>query len=407
MMMTCRYRMILAVGFVFIVVLPFVQKATKVFPDTSLSGREKHVPKPELSLRSLWSGDAARQFEAYFSRKVGFRGTVVKTINQLNFSLLGKVTGNMGTPIVPGENYWLYEYEYVRHYTRGYGLNDEARGEFVSGLKRLQDALEARGIAFVLVLSPSKPEIYPEHLPEPYRDRKDDVASKRAYSVTLPELSAAGVNVFDVHALFERLKPTSELLFARTGTHWNYYGSFLACREMLQMLKEEQGLSVVVPELDRVVHGQAIGTDTDLLDLLNLLWFGAPEEMLVPYPEISIEPATMTSRPNVLVVGDSFSFTLVDSLNFCRSVAEVDLLYYFKRHFRYPSEDVGGYYQIHPESELGPIDYEALDWNRVMLEKDLVILEINEIMLQGRGWWFIEHALKALEAETLQAAPSG
>jgi alginate O-acetyltransferase complex protein AlgJ len=397
-MTACRYRMILAIGFVIIIVLPFVQKATKAFPSVTLTGREAHVAKADWSLRSLWSGAATRQFEAYFSRKVGFRGVVVKAVNQLNFSVLGKLTGNMGTPIILGEDHWLYEHEYVRHYVRELGMNDVDRKAFVTSVKQLQDALAARDIPFVLVISPSKAEIYPEHLPEQYRIRDPNKPSNRVYPVMRPELAAAGVSVFDVRLLFEALKPTSEILYAKTGTHWNYYGSFLACSRMLQELKETQGLDVVIPQLDSVVFEPGTGTDTDLLNLLNLLRFGTADHSLSPYPKVSVSPVAMESRPNVLVVGDSFSFTLLDSLNLTKAVAEIDLLYYFKRHFRYPAVDEPGYVQDHVASEIGSIKYDEIDWQRLLLEKDLVILEINEIMLLGRGWGFVDHALRAIES---------
>ncbi len=50
-MNACRYRMCLAVAFVVILALPFVQKATKMFPSRPLVGSEAHVPKADWSLR--------------------------------------------------------------------------------------------------------------------------------------------------------------------------------------------------------------------------------------------------------------------------------------------------------------------------------------------------------------------
>jgi hypothetical protein len=36
-------------------------------------------------------------------------------------------------------------------------------------------------------------------------------------------------------------------------------------------------------------------------------------------------------------------------------------------------------------ADAGPIDRNALDWEALLLSKDLVILEINEIMLSARA----------------------
>lgn len=396
-MNACRYRLILSVVFALIIVLPFVQKATKVFPSASLHGREKTVKKADWSLSSMWSGQAARQFEAYFARKVGFRSAVVRTVNQVNFSLFGEMTGNRGTAIDLGKDHWLYEHEYVRHYVQERGMDAEDRAHFIDGLMRFQKALKARGIAFVLVISPSKAETYPEYLPEAFRDRVVRDVPTRAYGMIRPELAAAGVNVHDVHQLFKRIKPTSKPLFAKGGTHWNFYGSFLSCQEMLRGLREKQGLDVVVPSLDSVVMEPAIGSDSDLLQLLNLLWFEVGKDSLVPYPIVSSEAQDMASRPNVLIVGDSFSFTLIDSLNLSKAVGDIDLLYYFRRHYRYPAEDVSGYIQEHCEADVGPIDYENVDWQQLLLDKDLVILETNQIMLMSQIWGFLDRAIKVVE----------
>ena len=395
-MKRCPYRIALAVIFVILAALPFIQKGTKLFPTFPLHGRETRVKKPEWTLTTILNGSAARQFEEYFSQKVGFRGCVVRAVNQFHFSVFGRITGNMGTPVVLGNDNWLYEKAYVKNYSRAFGINNRSRLAFVEGLKQLQDKLEERGIAFVLVISPSKPEIYPEHLPEKYQGRVIKEPSKRAYLMTRPELAAAGVNVFDVRFLFEQLKPSTPFLFPKTGTHWSYYGSFLACQAMLDNLNETQGLSVPIPKLADVVMESPLGTDTDLLNILNLLWFGS-DKNLQPYPKVTVSAAAMPNRLNVLVVGDSFSFTLIDSLNLSRATKRVDLLYYFKRHYCYPMTDTPGYMSDHVGADAGPIDRSKLDWEALLLSKDLVILEVNEIMLASCGWGFINSAIAALE----------
>ncbi len=405
-MKPCRYRTVLAIVFVLLAALPFIQKGTKLFPTYPLHGRENRVKKPTWTLSSIFSGEAARQFEAYFSQKVGFRGRVVRGVNQFNFSVFGKITGNMGTPVILGDDYWLYEKEYVKHYSRVFGINNRSRLEFVNGLKELQDKLEAHGIAFVLLISPSKPEIYPEHLPEKYQGRIVKEPSKRAYLMTKPELIAAGVNVFDVRELFEALKPTTPFLFPKTGTHWSYYGSYLACRALLQELNDKRDLGIAIPQLDNLAMGPPIGTDSDLLQILNLLWFD-PSGQLQPYPKVSVEAAPMTDRLDILVVGDSFSFTLIDSLNLCRAANNIDLHYYFKRYYHYPSTDAPGYMMDHVGADAGSIDRESVNWQDLLLKKDLVILEMNEIMLSSRGWGFIKAATAQLHTPGPQTDQDG
>jgi hypothetical protein len=393
----CLYRKCLAILFVLLIAIPFIQKVNRMFPEHKLHGREVKVPKPTWSWSTILSGKAARDFEAYFAHKVGFRGDVVSAVNQFHFSVFGKLTGNMGTPVVLGEDHWLFEKEYVRHYLERYEFDEEPQQQFVAALKRLQSGLQERNITFILVISPSKPEIYPEHLPKEYQAKAGDLENQNAYSTLRPALDEAGINVLDAHTLFKTLKQTTPFLFAKTGTHWSYYGSFLACREMLKNLNETTTFKSKVPEIESITMGPAVGTDSDLLNILNLLWFDKEESNRIPYPTVAIEPAPMNSRPTVLVVGDSFSFTLLDSLNLSKSIGEMDLLYYFKRHFHYPAKDYAGYMMDHTDAEVGPIHHSTLDWNRLLFSKDLVILEVNEIKLTKMSWGFVWRALEAIE----------
>ncbi len=328
---------------------------------------------------------------------MGFRNEVVRSVNQFNFSMFGTLTGSRGTSIVQGKKHWLFEQGYVDLYGKEFDMRDGLRVSFVNRLQRLQNALLARDIAFILVISPSKSEIYPEYLPSRIHNRVAQAPPARTYTILRQELEDAGVHVLDAHRTFEALKPDHAYLFPKTGTHWSYYGCFLACNAMLVSLNATDGLQIPVPRLDGVLMEPCKGSDNDLLRLLNLYGFEGQQESLMPYPKIAVEAAPVDARPNVLVVGDSFSFTLIDALRLGKAVGEVDLFYYFKRHFRYPASDTAEYMQDHVSVERGPLQRDAIDWQRTLLDKDIVILEVNEIMLSACGWGFVESALKAMD----------
>jgi hypothetical protein len=52
----------------------------------------------------------------------------------------------------------------------------------------------------------------------------------------------------------------------------------------------------------------------------------------------------------------------------------------------------------HRRAADGKRRMKSLDWQRVLLNKDAVILEVNEIFLQRAGWGFVQSALSALGA---------
>lgn len=397
-MKRCRLRLGLSITLAFLLALPFLQKTTHVFPRVVLTGSETAVAKPNWSLRSWFSGEATRQFEAYFAKKIGFRGLFVKALNQFNFSVFGEITGNKGTAVLQGKDHWLYEKEYVRHYTERVGMDPLAMIEFVDALKKLQDGLAKHGIAFLLVISPSKAEVYPEFLPEGISAPSPSTAGKNAYEITAPQLSRRGVHHVDAFDLFRQWKPHSEPLYARTGTHWNYYGAALVAREALRRITLTSGPSIPLPEIASVNYAQPIGTDEDLELLLNLLWIVPRGKRLTPYPVVETDAVPMNERRNVLLVGDSFSFTLIDALNISRVARTMDLFYYFKRTYSYAGQDEPELPRSHVEADVGPIDYASIDWQRFLFSKDIVILEMNQILIPERGWGFIDAALQALDA---------
>jgi len=388
----------LSITLAFLLALPFLQKTTHLFPRVVLTGSETAVEKPNWSLRSWFSGEAARQFEAYFAKKIGFRGLFVKALNQFNFSVFGEITGNKGTAVLLGKDHWLYEKEYVRHYTDRVGMDPLAMVEFVDALKRLQDGLARHGIAFLLVISPSKAEVYPEFLPDGVSAPSHSTPAKNAYEITVPQLSLRGIHHMDAFDLFQQWKPRSEPLYARTGTHWNYYGATLIVREALRRLARTSGVPIPLPEIASVNYAQPVGTDEDLELLLNLLWVVPRGKRQTPYPVVETDAVPMNERRDFLLVGDSFSFTLVDALNISRVARTVDLFYYFKRLYSYAGEDDPEFPRSHVDADAGPIDYTNLDWQRFLFSKDVVILEMNQILIPERGWGFIDAALQALDA---------
>jgi len=382
----------------FLLFLPFLQKTFRLFPESELHGAEVRPEKPKWTSAAWFDGSYAAQFEKSFAFRVGFRAVCIKTWNQLALALFDRLGGGQGTRVTRGRDGWLYETEYIEHALRPRRMAPEERARYRDEVKGLQDELARRGIGFVLVISPSKVEWLPEHLPADTPPRDPERVGQSTYETLIPELQAAGVRVVDARALFAAWKPEEPELFVRCGTHWSYYGCFLFTRHLLAQLSREWPDRYRVPELEGVTRQPPVGSDKDLADLLNLLRF-APAELPVPYPEIAVDPLPLAGRPDVLMMGDSFTFTLVDSLKRSRAVGALDLLYYHQRLYRYPPAEMDGYFLKHADYDTGPIDHAALDWQTLLLDKDLVIVECNEMLLNQKLWGFAHGALAFLRGE--------
>lgn len=362
--------------------------------DVPLAGVEKPAPRPALTWRSWFDGSWARSVEPWLTRRLGLRGVAVRSANQLNYSLFGRTPGSAGTPIMVGRDHWLYETEYVRHYTRRFDMRAEDAAGFVADLAAVRRGLARRGIAFVLLISPSKAEVYPEHLPAGMREAAAAAraaARTNAYERLLPMLRAEGIAVADMQERFLAWKREGVPLFPPGGTHWNHYGAQRALGALCAAARSQPaGAALAMPPA--IVGRQwrpPAGTDADLRNLLNLWRFEPRGPAAVPFPLLAPAPRARSGR--ILLVGDSFAFTLVDALARAGICEEAELLYYFKRRYSYDwrrGQTTDDDEVVHWRHDRGAIEREVVDWGALLDETSLVVLEINAIQLRHAGWGF-------------------
>jgi hypothetical protein len=390
-------RALLALGFVLALFVPLLQQATGILPEWPLGGAEPRIEPVALTVHTWLDGSYAKAFEARYTQTFGWRPMLVRLANQFRYDLSGQAPRSSGSPVTIGKEDWLYENAYLRHYSRKAGGARPGEGDALVGrLRAIHAALAAKGIAFAVVVSPSKPEVYPEYLPAAIV--KPRQAPPNAYEVVVPKLRAAGIPLVDAQAMFPEWKrQRREALFASTGTHWNYVGAFLALQQVLETWRAQLGDSVPRPELAGTDVGPPRGSDDDLARLLNLMRFGGAAAQRLPFPRIRPDTSPGSKPLRVGIVGDSFSYTLVDELALSHAASEVSFLYYAKRRHHYPLDgDARGSLQNHAERAGEPIDAATFDWAAWLTAQDAVLLECNATMVLDEFWGFAEHAAASL-----------
>jgi hypothetical protein len=401
----CSCRRVLAVGFVFLLLLPTMQRQWRFIKESPLGGVEQPDEVATLSWSHWVDGAAETAISERLARSMGFRPICVRTINQTMLALSNGYKLDVPDQVIVGKDDWLYEAAYVQSYAHPQPtLSAADLDRFVSQLQTLQTLLAQRGVVLLLIVSPSKAELYPEHLPDEVVALRKQFTGRRDYEALIEGLQREHINFVDAPQLLRDLRATSEPLFSRTGTHWNYYGCFLVWREAVKTINARSSLHIPVPELEGIEYDEPRGTDNDLGALLNVfvLPSGTPR---VPYPLVQVAANTAERRPAFLFVGTSFSWTLTSAMFISQSGAYCDLLYYNKTQFRL----------THDASPLRPgtkvsqqrvcsLDAQPLDWSQVLLDKQVVVLEMIETAVDARQWGFCQQAIAAL-AE-LPARPS-
>jgi alginate O-acetyltransferase complex protein AlgJ len=380
-------RLLLIVSFLLLLALPGLQMRYRLVPEVSLSGVLVKADRPPLEPGGWWSGSFQERFEAWFGEQVGFRGHAVRTDNQIGLSVFREASSKAAEPLILGRRMMVYQDAYVVAYDGTSDYDDRSLRKRVRGLRRLQSGLASRGIAFVLLISPSKAAIYPEYLPRGFVHPASE-RPRIAYERMLPMLREAGIHVVDGRAILEEEKARSRhALFPPGGVHWNRYSCALVLRRAWQALGEQLGRPLAELRWSEIREDDTPARkdqETDGADLMNA-WHVGHADWKFPRPSFFTVDGY---RPRLAVVGDSFWWLALDIISENRLAAKSEFLYYFNDPDRTGDRRVEGQPRGLPR---------GMSWN-YLLSTEAVIVEGNEAGLGDLGHGFVEAAGEALSA---------
>lgn len=364
----------------------------------SLGGVEAPPPPVNWSFEKFRLGPLEPQspqhtLEAHANARFGWRNFLVRLDHQVSWSLflethpLPVVNGQkVGTRVIYGHHEWLFEEHYIQHaVTPAAPADEELRGK-VARIKRVQDKLARRGIPFLLVVAPSKAEVYPEKVPLHIWNGRDPANVTTKFERARPFFNEAAVHWIDGPALYSRWKSAGKRnLFARSGTHWSYISAVDVLAEIRAQLNPAMrrpmpalpvvGEDLLAPQMN----------DRDILDLANLL-VSAPYEHSVPFPRIEVQHETAPDQlPRILWVHDSFGWPLIELVYRGKVAAPSESYYYFET----PKHIPGGANLAQTAA--------STNWPEYLAQKDAVIVVWTEIATDFWGWGFFEALDQALD----------
>ena len=243
---------LLIAGFIALLCLPALDSFWRL--DRSPTPNEKRIlarmPNFE-GVRQL--GRYVAGLENYFNDHFGFRKLLVQWNNHWKFQWFNESPVGMA---MVGRDGWLFwaEDRMVDNYCGREHFTQTDLNDWQRLLEARRDLLAQAGTKYLFVIPPDKHSVYPEFLPawlskSPQPSKLDQfLAHMRAHST---------VEILNLRpALFEA-KQTAAVYF-QTDTHWNAYGGFVGCREMIRALARQcpgfQPLPVDAFERERVTE---------------------------------------------------------------------------------------------------------------------------------------------------------
>jgi hypothetical protein len=364
-------------GFIMVMLFtPMLQSLTKLRHEKGLRGAFTLLPKPRLVIDSIFSGSYMNRMNDYVEQNIGFRPTLIRINNQLDYSLY-KISHGQG--VVIGKNGQLLEEDYITEFLGRNFIGEKTIAKSVMHLKFLQDYLKKeKNIDLIVVLSPSKVRFYEEDIPDRFKPENRSITN---YKCFIDNFNAAGLKYINFSSWFVGMKKKAEYpVFPQTGIHWSDYGSLLAFDSIIRYVEAERKIRMPKMTFSRIdMSDTARSVDADLWSVMNLLCY-IPHPSLA-YPVIEVKDQPGKTRPGLLTIGDSFYWNW-----FYNAVPGKEF-----------SDPVFWLYnrQVYSKQINGTMFTDKLNIKEEVEKRDVVILMVTERFLYTTFWNFAEDLYKA------------
>lgn len=370
------------------IVLP--QSANKL-----LGGVEQQDARIPLTAETLWQGSFQQQFSQSISKSFLLRDISILTFNQLYLWTFAELSSEK---VFIGKDQHLFHFEYLSELQPEKRPTDETLQNFARQLEAVRQRLKQHDVELLLLISASKPRVYPDFLPTEYERYVQNDGSGNAARLAKYLEETKVESMFTTERLKELRDEVRYPVYPKGGIHWSYAASCTIASELYQRImslqKESAHALACTPTVTSSIPNRQ---DSDIAHMANV-W--RKEQFFDPtyvYPKLEpLEEAdSPIAKPEVVFVGSSFSFNLIYHLLHAEVFEDLSLLYYFRRldTFAGPMKTNFSYVPTNTSA----IQKSSFDWEREVLSKDIVVLEINEANIKALGYGFVEAFLARSE----------
>ncbi|MBX2906850.1 MAG: hypothetical protein KF744_12480 [Taibaiella sp.] len=283
-----------------ILFLPLLNSVLGFVKSGPLEGVVKVPEKVDISLHSWWDGSFQEYQNEWVNENIGFRPDLVRMNNQVNYWLFRRFNGNS---VVIGKDDYLFDRAYIDEYN---GLNysgDIAILSQCAKLKMLQDTMQRAGKVLIFAIAPSKPYLYPRHVPSYLTIERNFRTNYESYSRVMDSL---GIRLLDFNGRYMKEADTGAChRMAKKGVHWSVYNATTSFQKFTGFV--EHACSVSLPHLfiDKLeISNTARPPDNDLARITNLVYPIAKEQLA--YPQTHLADTAGSTRLRMIFIGDSF-----------------------------------------------------------------------------------------------------
>ena len=364
---------------------------------------------PQLKTSRLLNGKFQKELETWFLRNHGLWGYLVTTENQINFDLFHQISGGYGNELLLGNNNSLFQRMYLEDVNGRIDTSPSRLEKRVKWISDIQNYCIKNGKAFVVLITPSKVAHDPSIVPSWFQSNAYLTSVERDYDKITKLFDQHGINYIDSPKLLKQQSQETNIpTFCPSGAHYNAVGSCTVAKELArrayEMLKFPVKDFTCGPQIEW--KSKLESQERDLAVMMNI-W--TPKKTMVPTPYITptltntasnathiTTNTTKEERPKFLVIGTSFMWPVFGALEKMGIYDRRFFFYYYKTNYFY--------FRDRPtDSKRGkkPIKRDELDWEKLVLSNDVIVLEAHEALAGQIGFEFagdfVKHVLKITE----------
>lgn len=284
--------------------LPMLQQLLNFIDLKPLYGAITKEEFSEFSFESYIDESFQHQNEKYINAEFGFRSTMIRIHNQLEYSLYDKA--NAYSVVIGKENY-LYDLGYTESYFGKHFIGEDKIKEKLQKLKRIQDTLKTKNIDLLVIFASGKARFYPDFIP----DRLVTPKTTTNYDCYIANIKGSGIPYIDFNDYFLKQKATSPYcLYPKVGVHWSSYAATLVADSLnkyISKMRNIQGTKMIIKEI--ITSDSLSVEDKDAEEGCNLLFPIKKDRM--SYPIVVYEEGKQ--KPKTLMISDSFYWGIFGS----------------------------------------------------------------------------------------------
>ncbi|NLU39557.1 MAG: hypothetical protein GXX78_11810 [Bacteroidales bacterium] len=227
------YQLIVSVLFSVLLVIPFIFSffQTENNPSSKNENREK-APFPVFDWKHL--DRFPQQFNDFYDDHFSLRPAGIKFYNQFNYFFL-KQSPDASKGIL-GKDNWMFQGKDLDHYRGLVRLTAEQQTKLKNELQQRANFLHERNCKFLLVIIPTKKEIYTEFVPPEFFKYSEFNATDQIIQLA-KEVNY--LDVIDLKPLLIKSKSIYPEVYHRYDHHWNDYGAYVAYDTIISYIQQQ------------------------------------------------------------------------------------------------------------------------------------------------------------------------